>query len=299
MENANKQKSENGSNEELKVDINKVHDKINVDINSSDEDIDIEVKKDDDNIDIKIITDDEIIDIEIHSKTCKEVPKGKKYRIKIDREYYVVDQECMLGSDILLKAGKDPKEFQLRQKFNNGSVITIPNNQKVCFTEPGIEKFKTLPLDQTEGETNEIKSEVPRRDFTLLEEDENYLNTLKLKWESIVSQGGHWVLIHNYPLPKGFNVTHAILAVRISPGYPTAQLDMLYFYPSITRLDGQSMNALTPFTLDGKTFQQWSRHRTARNPWRPDIDNLSTHIPLAEVWFSQEFQKRPYHAISA
>jgi len=35
--------------------------------------------------------------------------------------------------------------------------------------------------------------------------------------------------------------------------------------------------------LDNKTFQQWSRHRTPANPWREGVDNLGTHVPLADV----------------
>ena len=109
--------------------------------------------------------DDEIIDIEWCTLHGHIPPKGRKYRIIIDREKFVVDKECMTGREILIKAGKNPPErFQLRQKLKGGQVITIAYDKMVCFTESGIEKFKTLPLDQTEGE-------VPRRDFTLLEED--------------------------------------------------------------------------------------------------------------------------------
>lgn len=237
--------------------------------------------------------EDEVIDLEWAALNGHKVPKGRKYRIRIDREKFVVDKECMTGKELLVLAGKNPPErFQLRQKLKGGNVVTIPLDKTVCFTDPGIEKFKTLPLDQTEGESL-------RRDFTLLEEDIEYLDSLGLEWEAIIFQNAQWVLIHDYPIVEGYNVAKAIVAVRISPGYPTAQLDMGFFHPPLSRADGQKINALSPVDLDGKKFQQWSRHRTGANPWREGIDNLGTHLPLADVWLTQEFEKRPRHAVPA
>lgn len=237
--------------------------------------------------------EDEIIDLEWCAKLGHTPPKGRKYRIIIDRDKYVVDKECMTGKEILLIAGKKPPErFQLRQKLKHGNVVTIGYEQTVCFTEPGIEKFKTLPLDQTEGE-------VPRRDFILLEEDEVYLNNLGLVWEAVNVQGALWIFIHGYNLPEGYNATEACLGIRMTSGYPTAQLDMIYFYPALSRADGQPIGALSLTQIDGKIFQQWSRHRTEINPWRNGIDNLSTHVPLADAWLLLEFEKRPANAVPA
>jgi hypothetical protein len=242
----------------------------------------------------KFSIDDDIIDIEWCTLHGHTPPRGRKYRIIVDREKFVVDKECMTGKEILILAGKTPPErFQLRQKLKGGKVVTITYDQKVCFTEPGIEKFKTIPLDQTEGE-------VPRRDFTLLDEDEAFLESLDLVWEAANLQGTLWVFIHDYPIPNGYNVSAATLGVRMSPGYPTAQLDMVYFFPALHRKDGKPIGALSLAQIDGKNFQQWSRHRTGSNPWRPDIDNLSTHIPLADAWLQLEFEKRPFsHAVPA
>lgn len=70
----------------------------------------------------------------------------------VDQQKFTVEQECLTGREILTLAGKTPPErFQLNQRFSHGKVIKIGYDQKVCFTEPGIEKFMTLPLDQTEG----------------------------------------------------------------------------------------------------------------------------------------------------
>ena|SRR6266568_9255877 len=93
-----------------------------------------------------------IIDIQLYAKDGKPVPSGHHYIIMIDRLTYTVKQECMTGREILTLANKTPIErFQLNQRFKGGKVIKIGYDQKVCFTEPGIEKFMTIPLDQTEG----------------------------------------------------------------------------------------------------------------------------------------------------
>lgn len=237
----------------------------------------------------------EIIDVHEHCQNDQPVPPDCKYKILIDREPYIVDEECLTGKEILLLTHKTPPDrFQLRQKFKDGRVVTIKNDQKVCFTEPGIEKFKTIPLDQTEGE-----DVVLRREFELLEEDEAYLATLQLPWEAAKLANQNWVLVHDYPIVDGYNVKKATMAIRMIGGYPTSGLDMVYFYPSLSRVDQQPIGALTGHPLDGKTYQQWSRHRTSANPWRVDIDNLSTHIPLADFWLSNEFVKRPQRALSA
>ncbi|MES2395407.1 MAG: multiubiquitin domain-containing protein [Bacteroidota bacterium] len=92
------------------------------------------------------------IDLEQYAKEGKEVPKGHHYIILVDRQKYTVKVECMAGKEILTLAGKVPVErFQLNQRFKGGKVVKVGYDQTVCFTEPGIEKFMTIPLDQTEG----------------------------------------------------------------------------------------------------------------------------------------------------
>ena len=93
-----------------------------------------------------------VIDVELYAKEGKEVPHDCHYIIIVDRQKYTVKNECMTGREILILAGKTPPErFQLNQRFKGGKVVKVGYDQKVCFTEPGIEKFMTIPLDQTEG----------------------------------------------------------------------------------------------------------------------------------------------------
>jgi len=94
----------------------------------------------------------EYIDIEELSKTDKEPPKGKKYLIKIDKALYKVEQECMTGNEILEIAGKLPVvRFQINVKMKGGEVKKIDYDEQICFSKQGIERFMTIPLDQTEG----------------------------------------------------------------------------------------------------------------------------------------------------
>jgi hypothetical protein len=132
-----------------------------------------------------------------------------------------------------------------------------------------------------------------RREFHVSPEDQEYLDSLGLSWETIIYQGVHWVLIHNFLLPGGYISEQTSVAVEIATGYPRAQLDMIYFYPDVRRLDSAAIGALSHRTIDQKNYQRWSRHRTGNNPWREGVDNLSTHLGLVEHWLEREFKIRP------
>ncbi len=106
-----------------------------------------------------------------------------------------------------------------------------------------------------------------------------------------------WLLIHNYPISNGYNFNDVSVALKIETGYPRAALDMVYVYPPLQRTDRKGINALCLQHIDQKMYQRWSRHRTAANPWRPGIDDISTHKSLIDFWFENEFIKVP-HAIT-
>ncbi len=57
----------------------------------------------------------------------------------------------MTGRQLLELAGKcEVARWQVFQKLH-GEMREVKLDEVVSFTTPGIEKFKTLPLDQTEG----------------------------------------------------------------------------------------------------------------------------------------------------
>lgn len=133
-----------------------------------------------------------------------------------------------------------------------------------------------------------------RLDFQLPEDDVVFLNSTGLGWETINDQGMQWLIVHDFEVPKGYNVEKVKVAIKIEVGYPRTPLDMAYFFPDLSRIDGKPIGALSPQNLEGVTFQRWSRHRTSQNPWRDGVDDISTHLPLVSFWFEQEFLKRPH-----
>lgn len=131
---------------------------------------------------------------------------------------------------------------------------------------------------------------VLRRQFVLPDDDVEFLNGLGLDWETIIDNGVQWLLLIGFSIPPGYNVTRATLAIRIVPGYPAAALDMIYVNPPLRRTDGAAVRALTPCSIAGIEYQQWSRHYTAANPWRPNTDCIATHLHAAEEWFRKGAQ---------
>lgn len=130
-----------------------------------------------------------------------------------------------------------------------------------------------------------------RRDFDLSDEDRQFLETYGLPWETILD-GSPWVLIHEMATPDGYNERQVTAAIRMETGYPHAELNMVYFLPPITRVDGKPIGCTeVRQTIDGKDFQRWSRHRTPQNPWNPEEDCLETHVCLIEDWLEREFEK--------
>jgi len=103
--------------------------------------------------------------------------------------------------------------------------------------------------------------------------------------------GGPRGVVYRLPVPPGYNVPTVTANVRIEPGYPEAQIDMVYFLPDLALANGRAIGALSPDAFDSKTWQRWSRHRTPANPWRPGIDNLSTHFAQVQEWLVRETQK--------
>ena len=102
------------------------------------------------------------------------------------------------------------------------------------------------------------------------------------------------VLIHDFPVPAGYNHATVTAAIRMETGYPHTELNMVYFHPALARTDGGPIGATEATqALDGKVFQRWSRHRSGANPWRAGKDNLGTHIILIEDWLEREFEKCP------
>jgi hypothetical protein len=234
-------------------------------------------------------TEIDLIDIEEHSKTNGgKPPKARRYRIRVDRERFTVEMPSMKGKEILTLAGKTPPErYLLNQKFRNGQVVPIGLEDIVDFTAPGVERFTTLPKDQTEGLV-----ETPpalRRKFALPEDDVTQLDIAGGHWETI---SDNWFLCHEFALPDGYNIALASVAVQVPNGYPTSPLDMAFFYPWLQLRSGRTIPCADKGVLiDGKKWQRWSRHYTPQNPWLPGEYNIVTHLQLVRAWLEREVSR--------
>ena len=94
----------------------------------------------------------EEVDIEATAGQGRVRPRAHRYRIRVDRERFVVEVPKMTGREILTLAGRTPPEnWLLSQRLHGGKVISIALDMVVDFRAPGVERFMTLPKDQTEG----------------------------------------------------------------------------------------------------------------------------------------------------
>jgi Prokaryotic E2 family E len=122
-----------------------------------------------------------------------------------------------------------------------------------------------------------------RRAFTLPEEDVAHLESLGLPWETVVDAGSQWLLIERFPFPPGYNVGAGAVAIQIPAGYATAPLDMAYFLPHLSRLDGGAIRqAQVQQMIESCPWQRWSRHY----PWVAGEHNLGTHLTLISRWLN-------------
>ena len=125
----------------------------------------------------------------------------------------------------------------------------------------------------------------------MTEEARQFLDGRGLPWEAVTEGRVCWLVIHGYPLPAGYTAQTASLALQLPESYPATQIDMAYFHPHLARRDGVAIGQLSLHGFDGKQWQQWSRHRTPANPWRPDSDNVETHLLLVDEWLDREFRR--------
>jgi hypothetical protein len=131
--------------------------------------------------------------------------------------------------------------------------------------------------------------EILRREFRLPEADEEFLGRLGLHWEAICQGNRRWLVIYAFPLPDGFTVAMADMAIEILAGYPPGPLDMAYFLPALRRSDGKAIPQTQAVEqISGKSWQRWSRHRTGDCPWISGEDSLETHVEFVRAFLERE-----------
>lgn len=95
---------------------------------------------------------DEIVDLEDYAKRGERPPLAKGYRIRVNGEHYVVFNPTPTGKEILTVAGLIPAgNYTLRLKAAGQPPQKVDLDEVVDLRRRGVEKFKALPRDQTEG----------------------------------------------------------------------------------------------------------------------------------------------------
>jgi hypothetical protein len=130
-----------------------------------------------------------------------------------------------------------------------------------------------------------------RREFSLPDGDVEGLTNRRLSWETFREGGRMWLLVEKFPLPEGFNVEMADVGLHLPGTYPQDEIDMAYFYPPLQLKNGAVISATSILQIEGRDYQQWSRHRTQVNPWRSDQDNVDTHLQQVTDWLEQAIRK--------
>jgi hypothetical protein len=230
--------------------------------------------------------EEEEVDVEEYAKQGKPVPRAKRYRIRIDRERFVVMKPFITKAELLALVNKTADKWRIHQKLRGGQMDEVTDSENVDLRGKGVERFVTVELSQTDGEGAAQEAPPARRTFRLPEEDEDYLRSLGLRWETIKDGNVLWLLLHDYPIPVGFNVSNATVAIRVE-GYPPAKLDMASFLPNLSKNSGTIIPSLSIQAIDGSQYQQWSRHYS----WREGEDSLVTHILKVKEWLLDELKR--------
>ncbi len=95
---------------------------------------------------------DEIADLEEYAARGERPPRCRGYRIRVNRERFEIHESKPLREVILQVAGLVPeKNWTLRLIVRGCKPELIKEGEQIDLTRPGVEKFKALPRDQTEG----------------------------------------------------------------------------------------------------------------------------------------------------
>ena len=217
------------------------------------------------------------VNIEEYGKHCREVPPARVYEIRIDKITHPWEERYITGGQIIELSKKQPVSAFTVLKFTNNhpKPQKVEPGEKVDLREKCLIRFVVQPKTQDDG--REV-----RRQFKLPAADIEFLNKLGLEWETVFNNN-HWLIIYDYPIPAGYNVTKANIALLIPAQYDAAQIDMAYFYPHLNKQSGRGINNVSGLLIEGKNFQQWSRHRKP-GEWVPGVDNIATHLSLVDNW---------------
>lgn len=204
--------------------------------------------------------------------------RGREWKLKVQDVVLTILTPTIIVKDALVQAGIDPTTgWTAAIKYKDAPREAITLDGVIDLTRKGIEKLWLRPDHIRNGEANQSVL----RAFPLREKDEDYLSKSDLKIETIVEGGRRWAILRQVPLPQGYTVGTADIAIEVPPTYPAAQLDMFYCHPHLARKTGDAIpQTQTSQSIERKSYQRWSRHREGTTAWNPANDSIITHIAI-------------------
>src|ERR1019366_8129568 len=118
-----------------------------------------------------------LVDIEEYGKTCKSVPIAKEYLIKVDKNKYPWHDSFILGKQVIgMEIKTNLSDYNLLKFYSNSpKPVPVSPDEKIDLTEKCLVRFVVQPKTQSDGE---------RKNFSLPEEDKDFLNQISFPWEA-------------------------------------------------------------------------------------------------------------------
>lgn len=225
----------------------------------------------------KVLADDDVVALDDPGLE-RIYTRRREWKLKVQDVVLTILTPTIVVKDALIKAGIDPSTgWTAAIKYKDAPREAITLDGIIDLTRKGIEKLWLRPSHIQNGE---VKPSFPRA-FALRDEDEDYLSKSDLKLETIIEGGRRWAILRDFPLPAGYTCSATDIAIEVPPTYPTAQLDMFYCYPHLALTSGGAIpQTQSSQTIEGKSYQRWSRHRTGATTWKPESDSIITHIAI-------------------
>ena len=183
--------------------------------------------------------------------------------------------------EALLKAGFDSDKNWIIVLKNADGKIQLGINDEIDLSKEGIEKLRLTPHEINNGDNARTLGTEPA--FALLPSDDEGFRRRGFAPRRVEEGGRRWLIFEAYPLPKGLIPQAVAVALEIPPSYPRAEIDMFYCHPAVQRDDGRAIpQTEATETIEGRTYQRWSRHRGAQSRWDAKTDTVLTHLTLVD-----------------
>lgn len=212
--------------------------------------------------------------------------REQSWKLNVQGVLLTLTTPLIAVKDALAQAGFDPNASWIAILKRKGEAkLQVALTDQIDLRLPSIEKLRLTPGQINNGEAHSA----PHRTFQLLEKDETYLQQRGLYWETFQESGRRWLLLRNFVLPEGYNHAVVDIAIDVPLAYPRAEIDMFHCLPHLTLIAGGIIGQTSGRTsIQGQTYQQWSRHLNGQTRWDPTTDSVMTHIAVIETALLKE-----------